>query len=52
MFMNLPYSQTLMSAIKDLICVISMLHVRTLLEVMSVTASLDSQGMVFIAQVS
>ena len=50
--MKLPFSQTLMSVMKDLICVISMLHVRTQLEVMSVTASVDSKGMVSIAQVS
>ena len=49
MFMNLSYSQTLMSVLKNLICVISTLHVRTQLEVMSVTASLDLQGMVSIA---
>ena len=50
--MNLPFSQTLMSVMKNLTCVISTLHVRTQLEVMNVTASVDSQGMVSIAQVS
>ena len=45
-------SQTLMSVMKDLVCVISMLHVRIQVDIMHVTASVDSQGMVLIAQVS
>ena len=41
-----------MNVMKGSIYVISMLHVRTQLEVMSVTASVDSQGMVSTAPVS
>ena len=44
--------QTSMSVMKDLMYVIAMLHVRTQLEVMTVTAPLGSQGMVLIVQVS
>ena len=50
--MNLLFHQILMNAMKVLIHVISVLHVRIQLEVMSVTASVDSQGMVSIAPVS
>ena len=49
---NLLFHQILMNVMKDLICVISMLPVRIQLEVMSVTASVDLQGMVSTAPVS